>query len=270
MLAEVYNVLDEVPYLPELVFTLIVWSIALVFVRYNQRLFDRVANELAKANVEDRSLKAVDQIMDLVTIVVASCLTLYIWGIDEMLLAALTTIGIVGVMLAFAVRDIASNFISGILLILSRDILIGDSIEVRGIEGVVERINVRTTAVRRFDGALVLVPNGDMLNNPVVDFHATGKRRVEVNVVIASTYDLRTVTETLRRVAQEEPRRLEDEPINVLIKGFEPSIVRLELQFWVKRADLIAVKSEVHGKVQSALGAEGVSLDVPVAVQLSR
>ena len=269
MLAEAYNALDEVPYFIELVLTLVVWLVALVFVRYNKRLFDNVANELAKADVKDRSLKALDQMVDLVTIIVAACLTLYIWGIDEMLYAALTTIGIVGIMLAFAVRDIASNFISGILLILSKDILIGDAIEVKGIEGRVERINVRTTSVRRYDGALVLVPNSDILNSPVVDYHATEKRRVEVLVVIASTYDLETVTETLEGVARDEARRLEGEPIDIIIKGFEPSIVRLELRFWVARSDFITVKSEVHTRIQAALEAKGVSLDVPMAVQLS-
>ena len=137
MLVDIQAALDDVPYFWEALATLIVWVVALVFVRYNKRLFDQLTEELARGQVEDRSIKALDQMVDLVTIVVAVFVTLYIWGIDEMIYAALTTVGVIGLMLAFAVRDIAANFISGILLIMSKDILIGDDIKVNGIEGTV-------------------------------------------------------------------------------------------------------------------------------------
>lgn len=239
---------------------------ALIFVRSNKRLFQSLADELSKEGTEDRALKALDQMVDFVTIVVAIFLTMWIWGVDEMIYAALTTIGVIGLMLAFAIKDIASNFISGILLIMSKDILIGDEIEVEGIEGTVERIQIRVTAVRRYDGALVLVPNSLILNNPVVDYHATQKRRVEVQVMLTSSVDLETVTAALREVAEKETRRLEAEPINVLIKGFEPSMVILELRFWVDRAELTSVKSDMHKRIQEALVERDISLDVPVRV----
>jgi small conductance mechanosensitive channel len=266
VLSGTMDFLEEVPYFWELLFTLVVWIGALLFVRYNKRLFQSVAEELAKEGTEDRALKALDQMVDFVTILVAVFLTMWIWGVDEMIYAALTTIGVIGLMLAFAVKDIASNLISGILLIMSKDILIGDDIEVEGIEGTVERIQIRVTAVRRYDGALVLVPNGLILNKPVVDYHATQKRRVEVQIMLSSSVDLEAATEALREVAEKETRRLEDESINVLIKGFEPSMVILELRFWVERADLSSVKSDMHKRIQEALKERNISLDVPVRV----
>ncbi len=191
---------------------------------------------------------------------------MYIWGIDEMIYAALTTIGVIGLMLAFAIKDIASNLISGVLLIMSKDILIGDDIEVEGIAGTVERIQIRVTAVRRYDGALVLVPNGLILNKPVVDFHATQKRRVEVRIMLSSSVDLEAATAALHEVAEKETRRMEDESTSVLIKGFEPSMVVLELRFWVDQADLLSVKSDMHKRIQMALKERDISLDVPVRV----
>lgn len=268
MLDDAYAYMDSIPYFIELVLTLVVWACALVFIRYNRNLFSRVTNELARMETEDRSLKALDQIMDFFTVVVGIFVTLYVWGVNEMLYAALTTVGVVGLMLAFAIKDIASNFISGILLILSKDLLIGDAIEVDGIEGTVEKIAIRTTTVRRYDGAVVLVPNSMILNNPVVDFSATQKRRVEVPVVLPSTVDIGTITEGLEEAAEGEPRRLVDEPVDVVIKAFEASVVKLELRFWVARQDLLSARTDAHGRIQEALLKRGIVLDVPTSIEM--
>ncbi len=268
MLIETQTFLDYVPYFWEILFTVVTWVVALVFIRYNRRLFTRLDDELGAIDVHDRSIKALDQMMDFVTVVVAVFVSLYIWGVDEMIYAALTTVGVVGLMLAFAIKDIASNFISGILLILSKDLLIGDAIEVDGIEGTIEKITIRTTSVRRYDGALVIVPNSMILNEPVVDYSATEKRRVEVKVVLPSTVDIPTATEALREAAERESRRLEDEAIDVLLKGFDASIMTMELRFWVSRADLISAKTDAHGHIQAALAQRDIVLDVPSSIEI--
>jgi small-conductance mechanosensitive channel len=265
---ETNTLIDDVPYFWEILFTLVLWIVALVFIRYNKRLFTRLDQELTAINVEDRSIKALDQMLDFITVVVGVFITLYIWGVNEMLYAALTTVGVIGLMLAFAVRDIASNFISGVLLILSKELLIGDAIEVNGVEGKIEKITVRTTSVRRYDGALVIVPNSMIVNEPVVDFSATEKRRVEVKVVLPSTVDIATASEALKEAAEGEERRLPDESIDVLLKGFEASIMNLELRFWVARGDFIDVKSDVHGTIQAALSRRGIPLDVPSSIEI--
>jgi small-conductance mechanosensitive channel len=268
VLPDLAAAVGSVPYLVELILTLVLWTVALAFVRFNKRLFSKVGNELIASNVDDRSLKQLDQIMDFLTVIVAIFITLAIWGVDQMLYAALTTIGIVGVMLGFAVKDIASNFISGIMLILSKDLLIGDAIAVNGVEGTIEKITIRTTIVRRYDGALALVPNSTIVNNVVVDFSATERRRVEVPVVLSANVDVGLVTKLLREVAEGEPRRLDGEEVTVLIQRFEPSTVTLELRFWVKRADLLAVKSDTHDRIQRAFWDRGLTLDISTSIEL--
>jgi small-conductance mechanosensitive channel len=248
------------------VWTLVVWLVGLVFVRYNKRLFTKVNNELARAQVEDRSIKAIDQMLDFITVVVIIFVTLFLWGVDEMIYAALTTIGVVGVMLGFAVKDIASNFISGILLILSKDILVGDDIEVKGIEGTVEKITIRTTSIRKPNGALVLVPNSLLLNNPVVDYAATDKRRVEVGLSLPSEVDIEEVTESLRGVMEGDPRWKEEEKVEVLIKGFDSKKVNMELRFWVENKGLTSVRSEVHREIQKVLLRQGLIENASIKV----
>jgi small-conductance mechanosensitive channel len=268
LVPDILAALESVPYLIELIATLITWIVALVFIRFNSRLFKRVGDELDSVQVDDRSLKALDQMVDFITVVVAVFVTLYIWGVDEMLYAALTTIGIVGVMLGFAIKDIASNFISGILLILSKDLLVGDAVEVNGVEGIIEKIAIRTTSIRRYDGALALVPNSLIVNHVVIDYHATEERRVELPVVISSNTDLQVVNDLLMEVAETEPRRLPERDVAVVIRSFAPSIVTLELRFWVARGDLISVKSDTHDRIQRAFWEKGLTLDVSQSVEL--
>jgi small-conductance mechanosensitive channel len=249
-----------------IVLTLIVWGVGMTFVRYNKRLFTKVNDELSKLEVEDRSIKAIDQMVDFFSIVIMVFITLYIWGVNEMIYAALTTLGVVGVMLGFAVKDIASNFISGILLILSKDILVGDDIEVKGIEGTVEKITIRTTSLRKYNGALVLVPNSLLLNNPVVDYAATDKRRVDVSLTMPTDVDIEALTVALKGVMQDDPRCKPDETVEVLIRGFESSAVKLELRLWVENNELTSIRSEVHSAVQRVLVSQGLTKDVSIKV----
>ncbi len=266
MVNEVMAFLDDMPYFWEVLLTAITWIITLIFVRFNNRLFSRVNDELAAVEVEDRSIKAIDQMVDLFAIAIAVFITLYIWGVDEMIYAALTAIGVVGVMLGFAVKDIASNFISGILLILSKDILVGDIIEVKGIEGTVEKITVRTTSIRQYNGSVVIVPNSLILNNPVVDYSATDKRQVEVLVNLSSDVDIAAASEALREVGEKEPRCLEDEAVTVFIKGFEASTIKFQLRFWVRSEDLTSAKSDVHGEIREALAKRSIVQNLTTTV----
>ena len=108
-----------------------------------------------------------------------------------------------------------------------------------------------------------------ILNNPVTDFSATPKRRVEVLVVISSDVDIQTATEALMEVGEKEPRRIEDTKVVVLAKAFEASTVTMELRFWVERANLTSVKSDVHGAIQGAFRERGLSLDIATTVSIA-
>jgi small-conductance mechanosensitive channel len=152
---------------------------------------------------------------------------------------------------------------------MSKDILIGDDIEVSGIDGTVEKITIRTTSIRRYDGALVLVPNSIILNEPVIDYSATPRRRVEVRVVMGSDVDIETATEALKAVGEGETRRIDDTKVVVLTKGFDASIVTLELRFWVLRSDLTTVKSDVHGTIQREFRDRGLSLDISTTINVT-
>ena len=87
-----------------------------------------------------------------------------------------TGLGLTGLALGFALRDILSNFVSGILLLWLRPFQIGDQVQVAEAEGTVERIELRATLIRAYDGRVVLVPNADVFTSRIVNSTADPAR----------------------------------------------------------------------------------------------
>ena len=265
---QVLEVLFEHKYFVEIVLTIATWVVALILIRINGLFLRRLRDELAVVSVEDRTLKAIDQIFDTVIIIIAVLVSLYVWGVDQALYTALTTIGVIGIIIGFAVKDVASNLLAGIFLIFSKDFLVGDHIRVKDMEGTVESIKIRTTSVRRPDRVLIIIPNSVLVNEAVVDFSATKHRRVDLPVVVRNGSDVDRAMALLRRLAEDNPMRSGEEETQVVVQGFDTDSVLLELRFWVDRADFIEAKSSMNGRIDVAFRKEGIEYGQTTTVSL--
>jgi MscS family membrane protein len=99
----------------------------------------------------------------------------------------LASIGIGGLALALAAKDTVANFFGSILIFVDQPFQIGDIIEVEGKEGIVEEVGFRTTLIRQFDKALLIVPNQTFTSNPITNFTRRPRRRIKITVGL--TYD---------------------------------------------------------------------------------
>lgn len=104
-------------------------------------------------------------------------------GVDLMALAA--SLGLVGLTLGFALRDVLTNSVSGVMLLVQRPFSIGDTISVAGYEGVVEDVRVRDTVLRTTDGRTAYVPNTTVFNDVVLNSSTSNLRRFEITVPTA-------------------------------------------------------------------------------------
>src|SRR5437899_7508802 len=136
-------------------------------------LFNRL---LARSGL-DRSLQyAISQIVANVVLFVGIFVVLENTGIH---LAALTVFaGAVGVGVGFGLQNVASNFISGLVILAERPITIGDRVEVAGIAGQVQQIRARSTVIRTNDNIAMIVPNSKFIDSPVTNWHRSEERRV--------------------------------------------------------------------------------------------
>lgn len=174
-------------------------------------------------------------------------------------------LGIAGVAVGFAFRDILQNFLAGILLLLTQPFRIGDQIIVSEYEGTVEDIQTRATLIRMYDGRRVVIPNTDLFTQSVTVNTAHPIRRSEYDVGIGYGDDIQfasqLIVEALGSVAAVLPEPAPD----VQVVEFAPSAVMLRARWWTDstRSGVIAVESQVLTAIKDKLLSNGVDLPFP-------
>src|SRR5437667_2082524 len=191
-------------------------------------LFNRL---LAQSGL-DRSLQyAIAQVVSNIVLVVGIVIVLENTGIHLAALAVFA--GAVGVGVGFGLQNIASNFISALVILEERPITIGDRVEVAGIAGQVEHIRARSTVIRTNDNIMMIVPNTKFIDSPVTNW-TYGDRRVRLRVPVGGAYgsDVKQVRESLLAVALENPHTLKDPAPNVFLEQFGDNSIDFKLVVW--------------------------------------
>jgi potassium-dependent mechanosensitive channel len=180
----------------------------------------------------DRALQyAIAQIVSNLVLVVGIFIVLENTGIH---LGALTVFaGAVGVGVGFGLQNIASNFISGLVILAERPITIGDRVEVAGLAGQVELIRARSTVIRTNDNIAMIVPNTKFIDSPVTNW-TYGDPRVRFRVPVGVAYgsDVNKVREALIAAGKSHPHVLHDPAPSVFLKQFGDSAIEFELVVW--------------------------------------
>ena len=138
--------------------------------------------------------------------------------------------------LGFGLQNLASNFISGVTLLIEQPIRVGDFIEIDKLLGTVENISIRSTTVRTLDGVFVIVPNIRFVENNIINWSYRDPRcRLHVSIGVAQGSDTLLVTEALLAAARKDPKVLTDPPPRVWFKGFSESAMLFELLVWTNQ-----------------------------------
>lgn len=152
-------------------------------------------------------------------------------GIDLTALSILT--GAVGLGIGFGLQNIASNFISGIIILFERPVRIGDRIEVGDVEGDVVRIGARSTTVLTNDNIDIIIPNSKLITENVVNWtHGERKVRFRIPVTVSYRMDIRKVEQALLEAAKEVPEVLDTPAAGVRFIQFGENGYEFELRAW--------------------------------------
>jgi small-conductance mechanosensitive channel len=213
----------------------------------------------------DRSLQyAISQIIANVVLVIGVFIVLENTGIH---LGALTVFaGAVGVGVGFGLQNIASNFISGLVILAERPITIGDRVEVAGIAGQVQQIRARSTVIMTNDNIAMIVPNTKFIDSPVTNW-TYGDPRVRFRVPVGVAYgsDVNKVREALITAAREHPAALSDPPPNAFLDKFGASSIDFELVVWSREMSYRPrrFKSDLNYLIEKHLRAAGIEIPNP-------
>jgi potassium efflux system protein len=245
------------------VFLLIALLIAVFWIssRTKRFLFNRF---LVKSGL-DRSLQyAIAQIVSNLVLVIGIFIVLENTGIH---LGALTVFaGAVGVGVGFGLQNIASNFISGLVILAERPITIGDRVEVAGVTGQVQQIRARSTVIVTNDNISMIVPNSKFIDSPVTNW-TYGDPRVRFRIPIGVAYgsDVSQVREALIAAGRSNPHVLEDPAPSVFLKQFGESSIDFELVVWSAEMSHrpSRFKSDLNFAIEEKLREAGIEIPFP-------
>lgn len=173
--------------------------------------------------------------------------------------------GAFGVGIGFGLQNVVNNFVSGLILLSERPIQVGDTIEAGDDLGEVARIGIRSSTVRTWDGAEMIVPNAELISQRVTNWTLSDRqRRIDVPVGVAYGTDRRKVLELLREVARAHDDILDEPAPNPLFMGFGDSSLDFELRAWTGELKNIArIKSDLAMAIGDALAEAGIEVPFP-------
>jgi small-conductance mechanosensitive channel len=173
--------------------------------------------------------------------------------------------GALGVGIGFGLQNVVNNFISGLILLFERPIQVGDTIEVGELLGEVKRIGIRSSTIRAWTGAEVIVPNGNLISNDMINWTLSDRlRRVEISVGVKYGTNPKLVMDILTEVARNHQDVLNIPEPDCLFLGFGDSSLNFELRFWTGDVkNWKRLSSQVTVNICDALNEAGIEIPFP-------
>ncbi|MDP1560125.1 MAG: mechanosensitive ion channel family protein [Pirellulaceae bacterium] len=184
------------------------------------------------------------------------------FGLTQLALTVVGGTGLIGLAVGIAFREITENFLASIFLSLQRPFETGDMIEVTGVTGYVQQLNVRTTILMTLDGNLVQIPNASIYKNNLRNFTTNANRREDFVVGIGYNDSITEAQEIARKVLVDHPAVLNDPEPSVLADSLGTSTLNLRVYFWLngREHSWLKVRSSVTRLVKRALQQHGISM----------
>jgi small-conductance mechanosensitive channel len=193
-----------------------------------------------------------------------------IWALNQVnfnVTGFVAGLGIVGFTIGFALKDVAENFVAGILLLLQQPFDIGEAIEVNGYAGTVTDIKIRDTTLRTWDGLLVILPNATVYTNAITNYSKVEQRRLSLEVGVGYETDLQKAHDVMLEVITGLSGVIKDDPApSVVFQEFADSSINATLYFWFDPQEtfLFAVLDEAVKGIKVAFEKEGINIPFPI------
>jgi small conductance mechanosensitive channel len=203
----------------------------------------------------------------LLLIAIGTFVALGILGLQKTVTSLLAGAGIITLALGFAFQDIASNLMAGIYLSVQRPFRPGHIIETKDFFGVVKRIHLRWTEIRTQQGQVVLIPNKQVFENPIMNYSSTGQRRVDLRLGVSYGDDLEKARRVAMRAVEGVSTRLPDKEAELFYEEFGESSINFVVRFWIeftRQPDFLAAQSEAIERIKKAFDEAGITIPFPI------
>ena len=180
------------------------------------------------------------------------------------IITVLGAASIVGVAVGFASQASLSNIISGLFLVGERQINLGDTIDIQGIRGSVDAINLLSVQLRMPDNTLVRVPNEMIIKTPVSNLTRYDTRRCDIELSVDYKTSFDHLLEVIHRLLDENPMCLDDPAPTILFTGFGNSSIDFKIGAWCKTENFQDFRMNLAKSIKRELDKEGISMPFPI------
>ncbi|MBU3824307.1 MAG: small-conductance mechanosensitive channel MscS [Candidatus Oceanisphaera merdipullorum] len=172
-------------------------------------------------------------------------------------------IGAAGLAVGLALQGSLSNFAAGVMLIGFRFFKAGDYIEAAGTAGTVRSVQIFTTILMTADNRMIVVPNAKILSDKIINVSRETTRRLDLEIGVAYSADLKLTKEVLERIINEDPRVLQEPAPRIAVNNLGASSVDIIVRPWVNATDYWALKFDLLEKIKNELDANNIGIPFP-------
>ena len=249
--------------LPDLILALIVFAIFF----FIARTLKRVVKNLTRSHRQARNLGLVlGRLAQGGVILIGLFISLSIVVPSLRAGDLVQLLGISGVAIGFAFRDILQNFLAGILILLTEPFQIDDQIVFKDFEGTVEQIQTRATMLKTYDGRRIVIPNAELFSNSVTVNTAFAHRRLQYDIGIGYGDDIANAKQLILEALHETEGVLDSPAADVVVVDLADSTVNLRARWWIqppRRAEVLDLQDRVLTNIKNKLTANGVDMPFP-------
>lgn len=244
--------------LPSLVFALIFLLIGFFLIRQIMRIIRRA---IERSNIDRIMASFLRSIIQIVLYIILFVIVLSL--LDVPMDSIVAVIASAGVAVALALKDSLSNLAGGFIILFSKPLNAGDTIEVDGTIGKVEAINILYTRMVTPDNSTVYIPNGIVSSNKIINYTSKDMRRIDLMFGISYEDDIDKARRVILKTVEIIPIALQDPVPEVFVSGHDSSAVTLRLQVWVKSENYWSLYYRLMEDVKKAFDREGISIPFP-------
>ncbi|MBV7297812.1 small-conductance mechanosensitive channel MscS [Enterovibrio paralichthyis] len=238
---------------------------ALVILLVGNWLVKKVAGSVAvvlkKRNLDQTVVDFIENMVRYVMFAIVLIAALGRVGVETASIVAV--IGAAGLAIGLALQGSLSNFAAGVLIVTFRPFKSGDYVEVAGVAGLVESIQIFSTVLKTTDNKMVVVPNGTVISSPITNFSRHDTRRIDFVIGVSYKSDLQKTKEVLTRIVKADARVLPDPEPTVGVLALADSSVNFVVRPWVKTEDYWPAYFDLMQAIKEGLDQEGIEIPFP-------
>ncbi len=177
--------------------------------------------------------------------------------------SVVAVIGAAGLAVGLALQGSLSNFAAGILIVAFRPFKSGDFVEIAGVAGIVEAIQIFQTVLKTGDNKMVVVPNSSVIGGAITNYSRHPMRRIDLTIGVSYKANLKQTKQVLKNVVEADARVLKEKDVTVGVVALADSSVNFVVRPWVKTEDYWAVYFDLMQAIKEALDENGIEIPFP-------